>query len=73
LTDYVAKQGFEVKKNYILSTGWEAKFTHGNGGRTIGVNSGDHHPFPNLFGSDLTSGLQRWMLFLVLAMPVATI
>ncbi|KAF9653527.1 hypothetical protein BDM02DRAFT_3087288 [Thelephora ganbajun] len=39
LTDYVAKQGFEVKRNYILPTGWEAKFTHGSGGRTIGVNS----------------------------------
>ena len=44
LTDYVYKQGFEVKKKYILSTGWEAKFTHGSGGRTIGVNSGDQHP-----------------------------
>lgn len=56
LTDYVAKQGFEVKRNYILSTGWEAKFTHGNGGRTIGVNSGDYYPLPDLFRSNPTPG-----------------
>ena len=41
LTDYVSKQGFEVRRNYILPTGWEARFTHGSGGRIIGVNSGD--------------------------------
>ena len=44
LTDYVAKQGFEVKKNHVLPTGWEAKFSYGSGGRTIGVNSGNQHP-----------------------------
>jgi len=35
----VSNQGFGVKTNYILPTGWEARFTHGSGGRTIGVNS----------------------------------
>jgi len=73
LTDFVVKQGFKVKKNYILPTGWEAKYTHGSGGRTIGVNSGDQHPFSNTVHSDLILDLQRWMHFLVLAMPVATI
>lgn len=47
LTDYVAKQGFEIKKNHVLPTGWEAKFSHGSGGRTIGVNSGDQRPLSN--------------------------
>lgn len=73
LTDYVTGQGFDVKRNYILSTGWEAKFIHGNGGRTIGVNSGDRHPLPSLFCRALIPDLQRWTLFLALAMPVATI
>lgn len=35
----MSKQGFAIKKKYILPTGWEAKYTHGTGGRTIGVNS----------------------------------
>ncbi|THH27187.1 hypothetical protein EUX98_g7001 [Antrodiella citrinella] len=39
LTEYMEKQGFAVKRQYVLPTGWEARFTHGTGGRTIGVNS----------------------------------
>lgn len=39
LTDYVEKQGFQVKRNFVLPTGWEARYTHGKDGRTIGVNS----------------------------------
>ena len=35
----MAKHGFQVKQHYILPTAWEAAFTHGQGGRTIGVNS----------------------------------
>lgn len=35
----MAKHGFRVKQHYILPTAWEATFTHGQGGRTIGVNS----------------------------------
>lgn len=35
----MAKQGFEVTKNYLLETAWLATFTHGKGGRTIGLNS----------------------------------
>lgn len=33
------KQGWVVKKHYLLETAWEARFTHGKGGRTVGVNS----------------------------------
>lgn len=33
------KQGFEVTPHHHLPTAWTARFTHGNGGRTIGVNS----------------------------------
>lgn len=33
------EQGFEVTKNYLMETAWVAKYTHGAGGRTIGVNS----------------------------------
>ena len=33
------KQGFEVKKHHLLQTAWLATFSHGEGGRTIGVNS----------------------------------
>lgn len=35
----MSKQGFEVKTHYMLPTAWEATFTRGQGGRTIGVNS----------------------------------
>ena len=33
------KQGFAVTPHHLLETAWVAKFTHGAGGRTIGVNS----------------------------------
>jgi len=39
LTAFVSKQGFEVTKHYNLETAWRATFSHGEGGRTIGVNS----------------------------------
>lgn len=39
LTDFLVKEGFQVTKNFCLPTAWEAKFTHGSAGRTIGVNS----------------------------------
>ncbi|TCD61372.1 Serine/threonine-protein kinase [Steccherinum ochraceum] len=39
LTAYMEKQGFAIKRHYVLETGWEARYTHGTGGRTIGVNS----------------------------------
>ena len=42
LTAFVAKHGFEVTKHYHLETGWRAVYTHGEGGRTIGVNSEVH-------------------------------
>lgn len=38
----MSKHGFEVQKHYILDTAWEATFTHGKGGRIIGVNSEVH-------------------------------
>jgi len=33
------KHGFEVTKQFHLPTAWKATFSHGDGGRTIGVNS----------------------------------
>lgn len=33
------KHGFAVTKNYHLETAWLATFSHGKGGRTIGINS----------------------------------
>ncbi|CAL1709631.1 unnamed protein product [Somion occarium] len=39
LTGFMSKQGFTVKQHHILPTAWEATYTHGTGGRTIGVNS----------------------------------
>jgi metal-dependent amidase/aminoacylase/carboxypeptidase family protein len=39
LTAFMSKHGFEVTKHYHLETAWRATFSHGEGGRTIGVNS----------------------------------
>ena len=39
LTAFLKKEGFQVTQHFHLPTAWEAKFTHGAGGRTIGVNS----------------------------------
>ncbi|KAH8101746.1 hypothetical protein BXZ70DRAFT_999671 [Cristinia sonorae] len=39
LTKYMENHGFAVKRKYILETGWEARWSHGAGGRTIGINS----------------------------------
>jgi hypothetical protein len=33
------KHGWEVKKHYHLDTAWVATFSHGNGGRVLGINS----------------------------------
>jgi len=38
-TAFMKKHGFEVTKQFHLPTAWKATFSHGNGGRTIGVNS----------------------------------
>ena len=35
----MAKRGFEVTKKFHLDTAWQATFSHGTGGRTIGINS----------------------------------
>lgn len=35
----MAAQGWAVKRHYLLETAWEARFTRGNGGRVVGVNS----------------------------------
>ena len=45
------EHGFEVTEHYKLKTAWRAVFSHGEGGRTLGVNSemdalpgiGKHH------------------------------
>ncbi|KAI0729486.1 hypothetical protein C8Q72DRAFT_828620 [Fomitopsis betulina] len=39
LTDFMLRKNWNVKKHHLLPTAWEARFTHGKGGRTIGVNS----------------------------------
>ncbi|KAI0672431.1 hypothetical protein C8Q78DRAFT_971806 [Trametes maxima] len=39
LTTFMEKHGFEVTRHYLMDTAWIAKFTHGTGGRTLGVNS----------------------------------
>ena len=33
------RKGWKVTKHHLLPTAWEARFTHGTGGRIIGVNS----------------------------------
>jgi metal-dependent amidase/aminoacylase/carboxypeptidase family protein len=36
----MSNYGFSVARHYLgLETAWRADFTHGNGGRTIGINS----------------------------------
>ena len=36
----MSSRGFEVTKHYMgLETAWKAEFTHGKGGRVVGVNS----------------------------------
>ncbi|KAJ7056988.1 hypothetical protein C8F01DRAFT_1152972 [Mycena amicta] len=39
LTAFMDAQGFEVTKHHHLETAWLASFSHGQGGRTIGINS----------------------------------
>ncbi|KAF8960876.1 hypothetical protein BDZ97DRAFT_1921766 [Flammula alnicola] len=38
-TTFMEKHGFEVTKQFHLPTAWKATFSHGTGGRTIGINS----------------------------------
>ncbi|KAL4078670.1 hypothetical protein V8B97DRAFT_1865111 [Scleroderma yunnanense] len=40
LCDYMERHGFVVTRHYLgLETAWKAEFTHGSGGRTLGINS----------------------------------
>lgn len=40
LSDYMESHGFTVTRHYLgLKTAWRAEYTHGNGGRTLGINS----------------------------------
>jgi len=39
LTAFMEKHGWNVEKHYHLDTAWAASFSHGNGGRVLGVNS----------------------------------
>ncbi|KAI0795524.1 aminoacylase 1-like protein 2 [Abortiporus biennis] len=39
LTHFLENEGWEVTRHHHLQTAWVAKFHHGSGGRTIGVNS----------------------------------
>ncbi|EDR10597.1 uncharacterized protein LACBIDRAFT_317213 [Laccaria bicolor S238N-H82] len=38
-TEFMAQHGFEVTKHFHLPTAWQATFTHGVSGRTVGINS----------------------------------
>ncbi|KAG9307957.1 hypothetical protein JVU11DRAFT_12763 [Chiua virens] len=38
-TDFMGSQGWVVQKHYLLETAWVATYTHGQGGRVLGVNS----------------------------------
>lgn len=33
------KHGFQVTRHYLLETAWVARYTHGKGGHTLGINS----------------------------------
>jgi metal-dependent amidase/aminoacylase/carboxypeptidase family protein len=39
LTAFMEKHGWNVERQYHLETAWVATFSHGNGGRVLGVNS----------------------------------
>ncbi|KAF8345069.1 hypothetical protein F5887DRAFT_1282817 [Amanita rubescens] len=39
LTAFMEKHGFKVERKLLLETAWRATFSHGSGGRTIGLNS----------------------------------
>lgn len=38
-TSFLEKHGFEVTRHHLLETAWVATYTHGRGGRVLGVNS----------------------------------
>ncbi|KAG8216049.1 hypothetical protein J3R82DRAFT_8048 [Butyriboletus roseoflavus] len=38
-TEFLEAQGWVVQKHYLLETAWVATYTHGHGGRVVGVNS----------------------------------
>ncbi|KAG6380178.1 hypothetical protein JVT61DRAFT_8267 [Boletus reticuloceps] len=38
-TEFLEGQGWVVQKHYLLETAWVATYTHGQGGRVLGVNS----------------------------------
>ncbi len=52
-TTFMRKHGFEVTKSYHLETAWKATYTHGTGGRTIGVNSEARTDFGGLYRIDI--------------------
>ncbi|KAH9994553.1 aminoacylase 1-like protein 2 [Russula compacta] len=39
LTAFMEKHGWDVERHYHLDTAWVATFSHGDGGRVLGVNS----------------------------------
>lgn len=39
LTAFMSNHGFTVTRHFHLPTAWRATFSHGEGGRTVGVNS----------------------------------
>ncbi|KAF9494346.1 hypothetical protein BDN71DRAFT_1449074 [Pleurotus eryngii] len=47
MTAFMEKHGFEITRNLHLDTAWKAVFAHGQGGRTIGINS-EMDALPNI-------------------------
>ncbi|KAI0090619.1 hypothetical protein BDY19DRAFT_722729 [Irpex rosettiformis] len=39
LVNFLTDHGWDVTPHYLLETAWVGKFTHGTGGRTLGINS----------------------------------
>ncbi|KAI9463898.1 hypothetical protein HD554DRAFT_2123676 [Boletus coccyginus] len=38
-TEFLEARGWDVQKHYLLETAWVATYTHGQGGRVLGINS----------------------------------
>ena len=53
----MTKHGFEVTKKFHLDTAWQATFSHGLGGRTVGINSEVRRDIDRLLANWLTVGV----------------
>jgi hypothetical protein len=39
MSNFMESHGFQVERHYLMETAWRADFSHGKGGRVLGVNS----------------------------------